>query len=106
MENVNNPLSPKALELIDAGAPVSTAIVVTLAGSRDREAIRKATPAFAERHTRNAKAAAAGIYGTRIALERLFDDLAEDLGGTPDQWRELLRYGDRLGSRALQSAAV
>lgn len=104
MSDVNSPAEPikeRVRQLLDAGAPVSIAIQVALAPSREREDVRTSIPRFAERHGRNPKSAAHAIYGGRSAPDWLLEDLAADLGGTPDQWRELLRYGDRLGLAAV-----
>lgn len=104
MDDVNKPsrpIEPKVLELIEAGAPVAMAVQLALAGSRERDDVRTAIPRFAERHGRNPKATAHAIYGGRSAPADLLADLSEELGGTPEQWRELLRYGDRLGAAAV-----
>lgn len=102
MPDVNKPISARVLELVDVGVPVGDAVRIALAPTRERRDQRTAIPQFAARHERNPKAVAQGIYGHRPAPDWLVEDLAEELGGTPEQWRELLRYGDRLGSDALR----
>ena len=106
MPDVNKPIHATVLELIGAGAPVAMAIQVVLAGSREREDVRTAIPRFAERHGLNAKATASAIYGGRNAPDWVLAALTEELGGTQEQWRELLRYGDRLGLKAVEGLAV
>lgn len=102
MSRVNKPIDPKILQLIEAGAPVSSAVQITLAGSRDREAVRTAIPRFVERHkTLIRSAATSAIYGGRAPTDDLLEALAEELGGTTEQWKELLRYGDRIGLAAV-----
>lgn len=94
-----NHLDQTVQQLIDAGSPVGDAIRIALWRRAARLGLTRGTNSysaiseFAARHDglRNQRPnVSATIYGKRPATEEILAALVEELGGTPDEMRELL----------------
>jgi plasmid maintenance system antidote protein VapI len=76
----------KVKKLIDAGASIPTAI---------KEALGMELKEFAERHEVSRAGVSNAINGTVRPTDRIIDAFIAELGGTPDEWRELLWLAGR-----------
>jgi hypothetical protein len=85
----------KVKKLIDAGAPISDAITIALKGEGFAT-----IAAFAEKQGRDRSNITHAINGTRRASDADIEALMAVLGGTPDEWRELLHEAGRPSARA------
>lgn len=76
--------------LIDAGSPIKDAIVTAL-----KIEGFETVAAFAERHDRNSTNMSAILNGLRAPADADIEAFIAVLGGTPDEWRELLHEAGR-----------
>lgn len=84
----------------DAGVPIGDAIRLALSPDPfNRKVTARAIPEFAARHGIHEKLASGAIYGSRRATDEVCAALAEELGGTSQDWWNLI-------SPARETAAV
>jgi len=68
-------------KLISAGLPISDAV---------KAALGMTVTAFAEKHRLPRSITAEALNGARVATSAQLDALVAELGGTREEWRELL----------------
>lgn len=77
----------KVQQMVEVGVSLPTAI---------KEALQQnglpSITAFAEKYSLPVSSTTEGINGTRVATTRLIAALAEELGGDPAEWRQLLPH--------------
>ena len=71
-------------QMVEAGSRIPTAVKEALIGKG------LTIPAFAEKHDLNESATRNAIAGIQRASEKILTALVSELGGSPDEWAELL----------------